>query len=614
MYSGALPPGVSLLNEGGYGFLDGTPTAAGTSSFTVQVSNSSDVGTVTGTQAYTLTIFPAGPAITTAILPPGIVGVDYSLTLAASGGFGAGTYKFSVSSGALPGGITLSSGGTLSGTPTAIDGSWLNFGFTVQVTSTDAVGDVLTGTWTPVMWIYATPQTIAPTSLPNGVLGAAYPAQTITSSGGNAGNLGYIYTFSLSSGTLPPGITLSTASSPGSGGTGTLSGTPTASGTFNFTLQVTSGGDGVPTLTGTQAYAVTIYTPLAVNPGSASSGTVGVGYSQAFTAAGAGGASTYTWSVTSGALPPGLTLSAAGVLSGTPTASSSYAITVQVSSVVPGVGVFTASQVFTVTIYSDPPLTISGSLGGGTVGVPYSTALGAAGGYGPSTYTFSIVSGALPSGITLTAGGTLLGTPAAVATSTFTVQVASAATGLPSLTATESFTVTVYPSLAIALATASSGTVSVAYSQTFTATGGGGASTYTWSLSGGTLPPGVTFSSAGVLSGTPTTSGTFPFTLQVSSLVPTVGVQTASQAFSVAIAAVGSLAITGAPAGGTVGVAYSGTLGATGGYGTGTYTFSIASGALPSGITLSAGGTLSGTPAAVGTSTFTAQVTSGLSR
>jgi hypothetical protein len=124
----------------------------------------------------------------------------------------------------------------------------------------------------------------------------------------------------------------------------------------------------------------------------------------------------------------------------------------------------------------------------------------------------------------------------------------------------------------------------------------------------------VTFSSAGVLSGTPTTSGTFPFTLQVSSLVPTVGVQTASQAFSVAIAAVGSLAITGAPAGGTVGVAYSGTLGATGGYGTGTYTFSIASGALPSGITLSAGGTLSGTPAAVGTSTFTAQVTSGLSR
>jgi len=89
-----------------------------------------------------------------------------------------------------------------------------------------------------------------------------------------------------------------------------------------------------------------------------------------------------------------------------------------------------------------PPPTITGTLSGGTAGVPYSATLGATGGYGTGTYAFSVVSGALPLGITLSAGGILSGAPTAVGTSTFTVQVTSTQSGQP-LTATQSFTITV---------------------------------------------------------------------------------------------------------------------------------------------------------------------------
>jgi hypothetical protein len=449
--------------------------------------------------------------------------------------------------------------------------------------------------------IAAVPSLTITGNLGGGVVGVPYSATLGATGGYGTGT----YAFSAVSGALPAGLTLSAG--------GAVSGTPTAAGTFSFTVQVTSTnpslGANFSPLTATQSFTVVVYPVLAITTQTASAGTVGAPYSQMFTATGGAGPSTYTWSVASGTLPPGLTLSAAGVLSGTPTTSGTFSLSVQVSSQVPTLGTQTASQAFSVVIAAVPSLTITGTLGGGTAGVPYSATLGATGGYGTGTYVFSVVFGALPAGLTLSAGGALSGTPTAVGTSTFTVQVTSTQSGQP-LTATQSFTVVVYPVLAITMATASAGSVGAAYSQTLTATGGGGASTYTWSLASGTLPPGLTLSAAGMLSGAPTAPGTFSFTVQVSSQVPTIGVQTASQAFSVMIAAVPSLTITGNLGGGVVGVPYSATLGATGGYGTGTYAFSVVSGALPAGLTLSAGGALSGAPTAVGTSTFTVQVTS----
>jgi hypothetical protein len=107
------------------GVISGTPTASGSFSVTVQVT---DAAKATASQAFTITVV-AALTITTATLPNGTVGTAYSQTLAAAGG--SGTLAWSISTGALPGGITLnSSTGSLSGTPTAPG----TFNFTVGVT------------------------------------------------------------------------------------------------------------------------------------------------------------------------------------------------------------------------------------------------------------------------------------------------------------------------------------------------------------------------------------------------------------------------------------------------------------------------------------------------
>ena len=147
------------------------------------------------------------------------------------------------------------------------------------------------------------------------------------------------------------------------------------------------------------------------------------------------------------------------------------------------------------------------------------------------------------------------------------------------------------------------GIVGTAYSATLAATGGSG--TYTWSIASGNLPDGLTLdASTGTISGTPTTAGTYDFTVQV-----TDGTQTATKDLSIKVNAVLSITTTSLPDG-IVGTAYSATLAATGG--SGTYTWSIASGNLPDGLTLDAStGTISGTPTTAGTYDFTVQVTDG---
>jgi hypothetical protein len=157
------------------------------------------------------------PSITTTTLSSGIVGVAYSATLAASGG--AGTLTWSVASGSLPAGLSLSSSGAISGTPTAAGTST----FTVKVT--DSAPTPLSDQKQLSITINS-PLTITTTSLPDGVVGAAY-SQTLAASAGTTP-----YTWSLASGTLPAGLGLDSS-------TGTISGTPTTAATSTFTVKVT---------------------------------------------------------------------------------------------------------------------------------------------------------------------------------------------------------------------------------------------------------------------------------------------------------------------------------------------------------------------------------------
>jgi hypothetical protein len=563
--SGALPGGLTLSTGG---LLSGTPTASGTFNFTVRVT---DTANVTADKAFTLTINPALTITTPSPLPAGAVGAAYSQTFAATGGTPPYT-NWAVVSGALPGGVTLSTGGLLSGTPTASG----TFNFTVRVTDTANVlaDKAFALTISPALTI----TTASP--LPGGAVGAAY-SQTFAATGGTPP-----YTnWAVVSGALPGGLTLSTG--------GLLSGTPTASGTFNFTVRVTD----TASITADKAFALTISPALTITtPSPLPGGAVGAAYSQTFAAT--GGTPPYTnWAVVSGALPGGLTLSTGGLLSGTPTASGTFSFTVRVTDSAS----ITADKAFTLTLNPALTITTASPLPDGTLGLAYSQTFAATGGTPPYT-NWSVVGGALPTGVSLSAGGVLSGTPTASGTFNFTIRV----TDSTPATADKAFVWAVNPANPV-ITTASplpNGAISTAYSQTFAATLG--TPPYVnWAVTGGSLPGGLTLSAAGVLSGTPTATGLFNFTVEVTDSVNARG----SKVFALTITPPNPTITTASPLpAGALSTLYSQTFAATGG--TPPYTnWAIVGGAAPAGLTLSAGGLLSGTPAATGTFTFTVRVT-----
>ncbi len=160
------------------------------------------------------------------------------------------------------------------------------------------------------------PLAITTTSLSGGTVGSAYSA-TLAATGGTTP-----YTWSISTGTLPAGLTLDPA-------TGAITGTPSASGTTDFTVTATDSSS--PAMTANQALSIDVapatVSPLAITTTSLSGGTVGSAYSA--TPAATGGTTPYTWSISTGTLPAGLTLDpATGAITGTPSASGTTDFTV----------------------------------------------------------------------------------------------------------------------------------------------------------------------------------------------------------------------------------------------------------------------------------------------
>ncbi len=195
-------------------------------------------------------------------------------------------------------------------------------------------------------------------------------------------------------------------------------------------------------------------------------------------------------------------------------------VTTAATSTDPGYSGMTVSDVSVTNSDNDTVLTVTiASLPNADVGAAYSQTLTASGGSG-GTYIWSI-SGSLPAGLSLDgATGVISGTPTAVGTSSFTVEVGDGIS-----TATNGLSITINPALIITITSLPNGSVGAPYSQTLTA--GGGSSTYTWSISG-SLPAGLLLNATtGVISGTPTAPGTSSFTVQVSD-----GIGTATMAAS----------------------------------------------------------------------------------
>jgi Divergent InlB B-repeat domain/Putative Ig domain len=180
-----------------------------------------------------------------------------------------------------------------------------------------------------------------------------------------------------------------------------------------------------------------------------------------------------------------------------------------------------ANTTATASFASQPLTFIESALPNGNVGAEYSASINTTGGSGTEQHRFSLVAGSLPDGLQIQSffgvQSTLIhGRPTRIQTSTFTVRVDDGAE-----TATRTFTITINAAVALAITlpgpTAKSGTLGQFYFQNLFASGG--RTPYNWSVTGGTLPPGlrvIRASNGNRIEGTPTARGTFTFNLTVS--------------------------------------------------------------------------------------------------
>ncbi|MFN8004776.1 MAG: putative Ig domain-containing protein, partial [Acidobacteriota bacterium] len=328
-------------------------------------------------------------------LPDGLPGIAYDYQLTATGSV-AGDYVFSLSYGTLPSGLTLDIPGRLHGTPSAPG----TYHFTI--TATFALSGCTTRRNYTITIAPCPAINLTPSSLPNGVVGAAYD-QTLTASANGSSLSSFM--FAVTAGALAPGLSLNP--------TGSLSGTPTQAGSYNFTITATSSG-----CTATQNYTLTILATcptLTVAPPLLPNGRIGVAYNQTLTVT--GGTAPYTFALKVGStIPPGLSF-VNGTLSGTPTQTGTYGFQTRIKDA----NNCEVTQGYSVTINPpcEPVVINPPTLPNATVGMAYSqtltvsvTALGV---------NFVVSAGALPPGLTLAANGNLSGQPTQGGNYDFTV-------------------------------------------------------------------------------------------------------------------------------------------------------------------------------------------------
>jgi hypothetical protein len=492
---GTLPTGLTLSSSG---MISGTPTTAGTFPFTVTVTDAATpVHTATG--SLSITINPQIAITNPGAMTDGEAGAAYPAKALSETG-GAGSFSWVINSGSLPGGLTLSSAGSISGT---ISASVVpsTFNFTAKVT--DSQGNAAVSGTISIKVDAAL--AITPPTLPVGVANVSYSTPAFTATGGSGSG----YAFAVASGSLAP-LAIGASS-------GIITGTPTTAGTLQFTIKVTDSlGYSVTSIN----LSIVINAAIGVVLSPTSPVTLDQGKTQLVTATVSNDPNNagVSWVLTSGL----------GSLSGqssttTVTYNAPTTVTLASSAVVTATSKTDPSKSATFTINLVPPPQITTiTMAAGNVNGAYSSQVSMTGGVAP--YTWAIVTA--PTGLTLgsstTSTVTVQGTPTVSGNNqTFTIKVADA----QGLIATSSgLTVTIYPTLVITPPALPVGVVGVSYtSPAFTATGGSG-SGYIVAVASGSLAPLAIGASSGIITGTPTTAGTLNFTAKVTDSVSNMAV------------------------------------------------------------------------------------------
>jgi large repetitive protein len=405
--------------------------------------------------------------------------VAFSGALQASGN--SGPLTWSVTAGQLPPGLTLDAkSGTLAGTPTGGDG------LSAMIQATDGKA---TASKQFNFFVHGR-LTLGPLNPANAHINAPY-ALTVNSSGSAP-----VSAWSIS-GALPPGLTFSVTNSVPS--SAIISGTPSQVGSYPLTILAQDGTVQSASLNLT----VIVDSHVALTKLNLKDGGQNHAYADSFVVV--NGAPPYHWSVS--AIASGLTLdSTTGQVSGTPTNFGQFEYTVSVSDSSAPVQSDSGQGLLNIA----EQLQLLANLPSATINKPYQGFLNGFGGSG--AYTWTTVSGNLPPGLTLMPNSTvdqLQGQPTQLGTYNFVIQLTDSS--VPPYVVTQSETLAVTPpGLVISGVPLSPAPVNVLYHSQIPLIGG--TPPYSWTISSGVLPPGLTLNSAsGSIDGTPTQNGTFNF-------------------------------------------------------------------------------------------------------
>ena len=571
--SGSLPPGIQVTPSNGHMYLIGYPTVVGTYAFTLKATGRDGPGEVVTSRDYTITIL--GPDITLpeTTLPPAVFAQTYSVALTPATG-GTAPYHYAVTAGALPAGVTLGDTGVLAGDPRESGA----YAFTVTVTDSSPGGP-----YTASRDFQLQAQQPVISFEPNTWFGDGDQGQPYRASFRIVGEHTDPVAYAVAGGALPPGLQLSAD--------GVISGIPTEAGDFTFTMSLTDSTRSVPGVATDTLHLSILPSQVSFGPETLPPAVVGTLFQQDFV--GQGGVGPYSYRVVGGALPPGL-LVEYGRLYGVPTTAGSYAFTVELTDEIGATYQRAYTLDVSVAAISHDPAVLPAV----TAGRYYSESLSYRSHGGIAPYHYRLAPGmTLPAGMQFSEqDGTLSGTTTDVGRFDLVVDVTDSA---PQPTTVRwSFDIRVVPpGLGIdgpgRLGAAAVGSV---YVDTFQA--GGGQAPYTFAITAGALPAGVTLRSDGFMSGTPTVAGSYAFTVTVTDSSASKGPFSAHRDFTLVV---GDAVLTLEPGVLPVarsGVAYSAILRPGGG--TAPYRTAITSGMLPPGLSLSDDGVISGVPSGGG--------------